>query len=197
MTTSLPKEYEAVVDASKDIMADVFKGRLSAIYYDKWLTEQLTTLHTKHQEELEKIEKAFGGCTKCYGKGYATTKVWHTGRGLHKEVNQMRFCSCDRGKQLRTLRQEELREAVEKERKNFVYSVLVGICGAPEGERNRFLNTDTNEWRFQGNLGFGGKVHFAKERIRVSTYTESIDENRQAMIDKANQILQTLTNKEI
>lgn len=51
--------------------------------------------------------KAFGGCTLCYGKGYATTKVQaSTGSGDFEDVepktwdlNPYRICSCDRGKQ--------------------------------------------------------------------------------------------------
>lgn len=36
--------------------------------------------------------KAFGGCTKCYGKGYSTQG--HAGR------MQIHLCKCERGKQL-------------------------------------------------------------------------------------------------
>jgi len=54
--------------------------------------------------------KAFGGCTLCYGKGYATQKEHWTGRGEH-DIGQGDVvvdtaapfylpCSCDRGKQI-------------------------------------------------------------------------------------------------
>lgn len=68
-----------------------------------------TTLTQSHQEELEEIKKAFGGCTKCYGKGYHTTldfTVGHEdfgGEGFFKQNPVMRFCTCDRGKQLKEL----------------------------------------------------------------------------------------------
>ncbi len=54
--------------------------------------------------------KAFGGCTKCYGKGYATTIQWASGKGeshmgqgdveVSYKLPEMRFCSCERGKEL-------------------------------------------------------------------------------------------------
>lgn len=45
-------------------------------------------------EELtvEQLKKAFGGCEKCYGKGYATQ--------LMGDEEQVNTCVCDRGKQI-------------------------------------------------------------------------------------------------
>lgn len=56
-------------------------------------------------KELEKVAKMFGGCTKCYGKGYGTTTTQYSeGDGFRKWTEQeMDFCSCDRGKQLEKL----------------------------------------------------------------------------------------------
>jgi len=58
----------------------------------------------------EEERKAFGGCTKCYGKGYSTvidSTTYHAdfpGDKTHSIPNNpMRFCSCDRGDQLQTL----------------------------------------------------------------------------------------------
>ena len=56
---------------------------------------------------LEATAKAYGGCTKCYGKGYAT--VAHNLRGSADfigdptylwKANPIKTCSCDRGKQI-------------------------------------------------------------------------------------------------
>lgn len=65
--------------------------------------EALADLRSRTPELEEKITKAFGGCTNCYGKGYATVKVNHVGRNYFKEANPMKFCDCDRGKQLSEL----------------------------------------------------------------------------------------------
>lgn len=66
-------------------------------------------------EQLRTVEKAYGGCHKCYGKGYATVKSQITGYGTDGDIGgyegpykrdtpvQMNFCDCDRGKQLERL----------------------------------------------------------------------------------------------
>lgn len=63
----------------------------------------------------KETEKAYGGCHLCYGKGYATVKTQHTGHGTDGDIGgfegpykrdmpvQMKFCTCDRGKQLKEL----------------------------------------------------------------------------------------------
>lgn len=51
-------------------------------------------------------EKAYGGCRKCYGKGYATVRKGEETMNRHYKYlntpvrNQVNFCSCNRGKQL-------------------------------------------------------------------------------------------------
>lgn len=69
-------------------------------------------------EELRKqnqeIERAYGGCRSCYGKGYATyingtTAYADFGDELggayseHRDSLEMKFCNCDRGKALKNL----------------------------------------------------------------------------------------------
>lgn len=56
---------------------------------------------------LEKTEKAYGGCHMCFGKGYATVNDRWAGTdeftGKRYETgsrNAMKFCTCERGKQL-------------------------------------------------------------------------------------------------
>lgn len=48
-------------------------------------------------------EKAFGGCKECYGKGYATTRATATSRYGTFDLDPIRPCSCDRGKQIKDL----------------------------------------------------------------------------------------------
>lgn len=62
-------------------------------------------------EEVERAEKAYGGCHNCYGKGYSTYRHGYTGMGdfegdpdySEQIKTHMVFCECDRGKQLKEL----------------------------------------------------------------------------------------------
>lgn len=64
------------------------------------------------------IEKAYGGCHKCYGKGYST--VWSGVSGsadfigdrsyVTQPKNNIKYCTCDRGTQLKQLIVRERRE---------------------------------------------------------------------------------------
>jgi len=47
-----------------------------------------------------KYIKAFGGCLKCYGKGYATQRMDAVSRGSVDEYDPIIPCSCDRGKEI-------------------------------------------------------------------------------------------------
>ena len=57
-------------------------------------------------ERAKEIEKAYGGCRKCYGKGYSTEKTSTTAfadfAGKDKKTEIMRYnpCDCDRGKEI-------------------------------------------------------------------------------------------------
>ncbi len=52
---------------------------------------------------------------------------------------------------------------INKEKANKIYNLLVSIGGADESERDDFIyhhctsEYECTEWRFCGNLGFGGK----------------------------------------
>ena len=68
-------------------------------------------------EDKEKIEKAYGGCTKCYGKGYSTEQQGQIGnsrviiRGPKIVYNP---CSCERGKQIKELMKSAAQEREEE-----------------------------------------------------------------------------------
>ena len=59
-----------------------------------------------------KIIAAFGGCEKCYGKGYGTETTFSGGgygsRQFLKKNPSMSFCSCERGTQLAEIIESEL-----------------------------------------------------------------------------------------
>lgn len=84
--------------ANPDIMLLNSQGYLA----DWWLRE-LT------QREAE-IIKAFGGCTKCYGKGYSTQMAQLIGAEdfggdgfVEKPKVHINYCSCERGQVLSSL----------------------------------------------------------------------------------------------
>ena len=92
-----------------------YEGALNYKQYE-WLTQTLQTERQKREEaviaEREKTAKAYGGCTNCYGKGYATvidSTIHHAdfvGDKTYITPNDpVRFCSCERGKQLEALTQ--------------------------------------------------------------------------------------------
>jgi hypothetical protein len=51
--------------------------------------------------EIDKTEKAYGGCHLCFGKGFSTYRHGETYRGKTTNMHtDMKFCICDRGKAL-------------------------------------------------------------------------------------------------
>lgn len=89
---------------------------------------------------------------------------------------------------------------------NAVYDVLEAECRAPVMSRDSFVREftserPTHEWRFQGALGFGGKIYMDVTRphwainpspMWVSCYRENETPERLAMIDRANERLANL-----
>lgn len=78
-----------------------------------------------------------------------------------------------------------------------VWLVLVHVCGATPilDEMDNFVryakSNDPMEFRFQGELGFGGKLYFDTPP-RVSCYREDETPERKRMIDSANKFLAVL-----
>jgi hypothetical protein len=88
---------------------------------------------------------------------------------------------------------------MDRETLNKIWDILVEVCGADEGGRDQFLALQTSdnaarEFRFIGDLGFGGKVWFsgAGNVERVSCYPEDSNLAREAMIEKANEALREM-----
>jgi hypothetical protein len=84
------------------------------------------------------------------------------------------------------------------EQANVIYDVLVEHANAwPRGRAN-FVHCQTedhcNEYRFQGDLGFGGKFWRANDRWYVTAYPEDIaaQPKRQRIIDETNAALSGL-----
>jgi hypothetical protein len=79
-----------------------------------------------------------------------------------------------------------------------VYTLL-RLIGAPAGTQEHFVHTFTteppSEWRFQGSLGFGGKLWLERERWRVSCYSEDDTPERVEKIELVNALLEQLRQR--
>lgn len=85
-----------------------------------------------------------------------------------------------------------------------VYDILVEECGAHDGDMERMSFQanfhDFDEWRFMGNLGFGGKIwRYAiygnphrTFTFKVTCYPEDKTPELQTIIDRANARLEDL-----
>lgn len=81
-----------------------------------------------------------------------------------------------------------------------VYRILAEECDAPVREHDDYGDEDLGfarhwnstdqrnprEWRFQGNQGFGGKVHWDGRKVYVTCYPEHDNPERSASRAKAN-----------
>ncbi len=78
-----------------------------------------------------------------------------------------------------------------------VYNVLESHCGAEEDDRGQFTSWFTmlessmlpSEYRFCGNLGFGGKLYVEHEGLRVGMYPEHETGARRMILGRVNRIL--------
>lgn len=72
-----------------------------------------------------------------------------------------------------------------------IYDILVSECGALESDRKAFnQHFPFSEWRFQGLLGFGGKLyHRPDNTFYVDSYEEDLDDMRRAIINRTNKLL--------
>lgn len=84
----------------------------------------------------------------------------------------------------------------EQERFHKIYDLLVSIGGASESDRFSFVYNHTeakypcSEWRFCGQLGFGGK--YRSDRNTVDCYSEDETPERLAIIGKLNEALKSI-----
>lgn len=119
----LEKEIEFIVNPQPEL-SEMLEGNFTKLF--KQLQKDL--IRKLIRTEKLKVEKAYGGCHKCYGKGYATYRYGYItspdfiGDKAYVDPMQthMNFCSCDRGKQLKelvTAERERILEAVKLEKK--------------------------------------------------------------------------------
>ena len=72
-----------------------------------------------------------------------------------------------------------------------VWTILVTVCGANKDEQGEFVRlaqeTDYLEYRFRGDLGFGGKI-YVENPPRVACYREDETPERNRKIKNANEL---------
>lgn len=113
------RDWEFITAVCDDLVADLGLEPDGHRTWAKTTDEIIKEVESELKEKLpsllshirEEAERAFGGCKKCYGKGYATTRYGRTVSGdffgdegyeVAPQIYMM-FCSCDRGKQLKSL----------------------------------------------------------------------------------------------
>jgi hypothetical protein len=77
-----------------------------------------------------------------------------------------------------------------------IYDLLYEHCKAPWGLKNSFIQSFSDhsksypkEFRYQGNMGFGGKIYMDGTKIWIGCYKEDETPERLATICKVNEIL--------
>lgn len=88
-----------------------------------------------------------------------------------------------------------MNKGMTEDKAQAIYDILVDIAGANAEDKESFVShfcaeSTTNEWRFQGHLGFGGKFRYP--RISVDCYPEDGTKARLVIIDKTNTALAKL-----
>lgn len=104
--------YAPKPDESVEEILDNLKNMNDPIIFARAAQKLEAHYSERERRAVQETEKAFGGCKNCYGKGYATVNDrWH-GHDTDTDIgspggyvsggnaNAMKFCTCDRGKQL-------------------------------------------------------------------------------------------------
>lgn len=103
---------------------------------------------TLFKAQAAQIEKAYGGCHNCYGKGYATVNDRWIGHDTDQDIgsrggviaggnaNAMKFCTCERGEQLK----EQIAQIDVAARIDELKGVL-GTSGFPRQKHLGMLDT--------------------------------------------------------
>lgn len=77
-----------------------------------------------------------------------------------------------------------------------IFDILVHDAGCRLSHREPFIAYLTNntwgEYRFQGNLGFGGKFYFGPGECRVGQYREDETPESRKAVDRINAKLQSI-----
>lgn len=113
--TNTESELREEPTTTRDKIIDLLlQNKYTAV--DKALVDSLEHLIAQHTADaVAATEKAYGGCHICYGKGYATVNAQWIGYDTDTDIGSpggvvrggnpmsMKYCSCERGKQLEAL----------------------------------------------------------------------------------------------
>lgn len=82
---------------------------------------------------------------------------------------------------------------------NSIIDILVEHCGVNANRRKTIIDDlmwgNLTEYRFQGNLGFGGKLNYNNSKIYVSYYPEDKTPEKELMVEIANNKLSEIYTK--
>jgi len=71
-----------------------------------------------------------------------------------------------------------------------IFDILVEECGASEDLRSHFVHTQSTvnckQFRFQGDLGYHGKLYVSEKRWYVDCAVDDLSNPRYRIIEKAN-----------
>jgi hypothetical protein len=78
--------------------------------------------------------------------------------------------------------------------KEAIYAAICNICGASSKQREAFFHhfPECGEYRFQGKLGFGGKIYADGIRVWVDCYQEDRTAEADAAIEKVNKVIERI-----
>lgn len=112
--------------------------------------EREKAAHTTALEAAKtETAKAYGGCVNCYGKGYATYTQYAAVKGAKWPISgPMKFCACDRGKQLEGMveaAKREVREEAEIALARKVLAVSSGVHKVRGATQKKRLQLLTNK----------------------------------------------------
>lgn len=110
LITQDPKELDKVAKNIQDAIRDAISNKIPYAMPPS-LEDIKSSLQPLLKETREAVAKAFGGCTKCYGKGYGTATYGTRAEGDFEGERgfivptgvHMEFCKCPRGQQLEEL----------------------------------------------------------------------------------------------
>lgn len=117
-TPSEPNNTDVAIDDGLKLAIGLLRQFINEerVHYNKLATngDIETFLLPAIKALLVEAEKAYGGCHNCYGKGYATVADGiigyddFGGEGFKTPITaKMKFCSCERGKQLEAALRKE------------------------------------------------------------------------------------------
>lgn len=111
---------EAIEDAVRNGMRYGTKQErekipISPFSIDKPVVELRSAILAWHNKQLSEVDRAYGGCHNCYGKGHETKQKFVTGGGKKWKTSPVKYCDCDRGVQLeQLLHREKLKARIDE-----------------------------------------------------------------------------------